>query len=778
MSGVRPPKKPSPAIIGAHLPRLDAREKVTGAAVYTDDLQLPGMLHGALVRSPLAHARIVHIDTSRALALPGVKGVLTAADTLGVRYGNWRLVPALQDETVLASDRVRFIGDEVAAVCAVDRDTALRAAALVEVQYEELPAVYEVAAALEPGAPELHDDKPGNLSLVRKIQHGDVDGGFAAAHLVLEETFEVQPVSHAYLEPCSSVAQRDEGGRVTLWTSTQTPYIVQCLLASTLGLATNDVRVIKLKVGGGFGGKMELRTWEYAAAWFALKLGRPVKFTLDRHDELAYGRRRHPMTMRCKTGFAANGQILAKEFDVLLDGGAYNAMGATAAFLCGNFGAMLYKIPAYRYLGRYVYTNKPPASAMRGFGAPQALFAGETQMNMAAEQLGIDPIDLRILNAQEAGDVIPDVATVRSCAFKESLVEVKAMSGWADKHGKLPPGKGIGVAGYSFISGGVFNWFDTKYNFASCEVRVFDDGTAHLLTMATDIGQGSDTVLRQILSAELGIDVHRIRLTASDTAITPKADLGTWGSRVTLMVGNAVLDAARKIKEMLIPIVATEFDINQIHDVAFADGRVFVAAKPAVGMDFGTCVAKALRGRRGEPLTAYGAYTPRGKGLVTPTFSFGAQVAEVTVDTDTGVVTVDRMHTAHDCGVAINKLGVQGQLEGSIHMGLGYALCEELVMDGGRTVNTTFLDYKMPAAQDMPPGEAIEVDSDDPEGPYGAKEVGEGLVSPTAPAIADAVAQAVGVRVLKLPITPVKVLEGMGRLRPEPTGTSSGGCGS
>ncbi len=755
---------PAPAIIGRPTPRLDSREKVTGRAVYTDDLKMPGMLHGALLRSPHAHARIVAIDTAKARALPGVKDVLTGADLLPVKYGNWRLVPDLQDETALATDRVRFIGDEVAAVCALDRATAEAACALIEVQYELLPVALSVEDALAEGAPTLHDHRPDNLSLVREIDYGDVDGAFERAAHVQSDTFQVQPVSHGYLEPCSTVAAMDEGRRVTLWTSTQTPYIVQCLLASTLGLAENDVRVVKLKVGGGFGGKMELRPWDVAAAAMAMRTGRPVKFTLSRHDELAFGRRRHAMTLRCRTAFAADGQILARELDVLLDGGAYNAMGATAAFLCGNFGAMLYRIPAYRYRGRYVYTNKPPASAMRGFGAPQALFAGESQMNVAAVALDMDPIDLRIRNAQQAGDVIPGVAMVRSCGFIECLEQVREMSGWAEKRANATPGRGLGVAGYSFISGGVFNWFDTKYHFSSCEVRVFHDGTAHLLTMATDIGQGSDTVLRQILAAELGIDIDKIRLTAADTAHTPKADLGTWGSRVTLMVGNAVRDAAAKIKDMLAGVAFAEYDLNQIHDIAFADNRVFVRAKPKRGMAFGDCVYKALRARRGEPLTAYGFYTPRNKGLVTPTFSFGAQVAEVAVDSETGLVTVQQMYTAHDCGVPINPLAVEGQLEGSIHMGLGYALSEELVMDGARTVNTTLLDYKMPAAEDMPPSESVEVITADPEGPFGAKEVGEGLVSPTAPAIADAVDMAVGVRVRDLPITPEKVLRGMGKL--------------
>jgi 4-hydroxybenzoyl-CoA reductase subunit alpha len=753
-----------PAPIGVSLPRLDAHAKVTGQALFTDDLALPGMLYGALLRSPHPHARIKRIDTSRARALPGVKDVIVGADTPRIQFGNWRLVPETQDELPLAVDKVRFVGDEVAAVCALDPGTAERACALIDVEYEPLPAVYDPAEAIAPGAPVLHAPFPTNVSLERKIAYGDVDGGFARAAYVREDEFRVQPVSHAYMEPCSTLAAPDEGGRITLWTSTQTPYIVQCLLATTLGLPENHVRVIKLNVGGGFGGKMELRTWDFCAAFMALRLGRPVKFTLSRQDELAYGRRRHAMILRSKIGFTQDGLITAKEFDVLLDGGGYNAMGPTAAFLCGNFGAMLYRYPAYRYRGRHVYTSKPPAAAMRGFGAPQALWVTENQMNLAAEELDIDPIELRLRNAMESGDEIPEVATVSTCGFKESLVKAREMSGWTEKRKLRTPGRGIGVGCFSFITGGVFNWFNTKYNFSSCEVRLFEDGTAHLLTMACDIGQGSDMVLRQILAAELGIGIEKIRLTAADTAITPKADLGTWGSRVTFMVGNAVIDAARKLEAMLIPVLFAEYDLNQIHDVGFGGDRVFVRAKPSRGMSLGECAYKALRARRGEPLTAFGSYTPRNKGLVTPAFSFGTQVAEVRVDEETGVTTVDKLYTAHDCGTPINPRMVEGQLEGSIHMALGYALSEELSMKDGVTLNTSFLDYKIPAAEDMPASVSAHIETYEPDGPFGAKEAGEGMVSPTAPAIGEAVHHAIGVRIKDLPITPERVLRALGKM--------------
>ncbi len=748
-------------IIGTDVPRTDGEAKARGTALYTDDMKLPGMLHGRILRSPVAHARIVHIDTSRAALLPGVKCIVTGEDTPKIKYGNWRLFPETQDELPLAVDKVRFIGDEVAAVAAVDKDTAEEALALIQVEYEELPAVFDVDAAMQSGAPIIHDYCPTNVSVNRKIKYGDVEKGLAESDYVREDTFTVHSVSHAYLEPCSAMAQVDLDGRITIWTSTQAPYIVQCLLASTLDMRENDIRVIKPYVGGGFGGKMELRTWEFCAAFMAKKTGRPVKFTLSREEEFLAGRRRHGMKIRSKVGFKKDGTLVAKDLSIQLDGGAFNAMGPTATFLCGNFGAMLYRYPHYRFHGEHVYTNKPPASAMRGFGAPQSLYASEIQMNLAAEELGIDPIDIRLKNAQVTGDEIPDVAVVSSCGLVESIEAVAKMSNWKEKRKSLKPGRGIGIGCYSFISGGVFNWFNTQYPFSAAEIRAFSDGTVHLLTMASDIGQGSDTVLKQILAEELGIRMEDIRMTSADTAMTPQADLGTWGSRVTLMAGNAVIDAAKKIKEQLFGAVSARFNLNVVHDLECKDGRVQSKAKASYGLSFGEAVAMVQKANRGEALVARGSYTPRGKGLVTPAFGFGAQVAEVEVDRKTGLVEVKQMWTAHDCGTVINPRSVEGQLAGSIQMGLGYALSEQFVMEDGKTLNTNFLDYKMPTANDMPPSEVVHIDTYEPEGPMGAKECGEGLASPTAPAISDAVYHATGYRCRDLPITPEKILEGM-----------------
>ena len=758
--------RPEYRYIGKPVPRADAREKVAGRATYAGDIVRAGMLHGRILRSAVPHARILNVDTSRAAALPGVRAVITGQDFPGIRYGNWRLVPETQDELPLARDEVRYIGDEIAAVAAIDADTAAEALSLIRVDLEPLPAVFEVRSALAAGAPLVHADngRPTNVSLERKIDYGDLDAAFAKAAHVQDDHFELPTVSHAYLEPCACVAEADPEGRITLWTSTQVPYIVQCLLAQALGMRENDVRVIKPAVGGGFGGKMELRSWDSCAALLAKKTGRPVKFVLSREEELAYGRRRHAMSIHSRTAFAKDGTILGKDFEVNLDGGAYNSMGPTATFLCGNFGTMLYRYPAYRYRGYHVYTNKTPAGAMRGFGAPQALFVTETQMNLAAEALGIDPLEIRLSNSMKTGDEIPGVARITSCGLPECLSTVAEATGYAEKRKSLPPGKGIGLACSTFITGGVFNWFNTPHEFSAAEVRAHEDGTVHLLTMAADIGQGCDTVLRQILAEELGISIERVRLTTADTALCP-ADLGTWGSRVTLMAGNAVLAAARQIKDELAGVVSARFDLNVIHEVGFADDRIFARARPDRGVTFGEAVAMAVRAKRGGPVVGQGGYTPRGKGLVTPTFSFAAQVVELDVDPETGLVRVEQVTTAHDSGTVINPLGVEGQLHGSIHMGLGYALCEELVTREGKTVNATFLDYKVMAAEDMPREKSFCVEIDDPEGPYGAKEAGEGLVSPTAPAVSEAVRHATGFRCVDLPITPEKILRGTGRLK-------------
>lgn len=746
------------SIVGKPVDRVDGPVKATGEAKYTDDMILPRMLYGKILRSPLAHASILNIDTSRAQRLPGVKAVITGKDTLGIKFGNWRTFPELMDELPLAIDKVRFIGDEIAAVAAIDKDTAEEALKLIKVEYEELPAVFDPMEAIKEGAPKIHDNVERNISVTRKIEWGNVEEGFKKSSHIREDKFFPNAVNHAYLEPNSALASFEPSGRLTLWTSTQVPYMVKCLLAMTLGLRENDVRVIKPYVGGGFGGKMELTHAQFCSAFLSMKTGRPVKITYTRKEEFAFGRRRHPMIMELKTGVKKDGTLMAKQCRIHLDGGAYNSLGPTATFLAGMFSIIPYSYPNYKYDGYRIYTNKPPSGAMRGFGAPQAVFATESQMDMIAEDLGIDPIELRLKNAMQPGEKIPGLASVGSCGFTECINKVAEQTGWKEKRGKLPDGHGIGIGCYGFLCGGVFNWFNTPYPFSSAEVRANPDGTVNFFTQAADIGQGADTVLCQILAEELGIAMEDIKLTTSDTDTTP-VDLGAWGSRTTFMMGNAVIEAARDIKRQLFGAVAQKLELNVIHDLEAKERRIRVKGDPKKGITFAEAVAAAQRANRGMAIIGRGSYTPRGKGLVTPALSFGAQVAEVEVDRETGVVKVNKVTTAHDCGQVINPLGVEGQLDGSIQMGLGYALSEQFHLKEGKTLNTSFLDYKIPSAIDMPDEvESIIVETNEPEGPFGAKEAAEGLVGPTAPAIANAIYDAVGFRAKELPITPEKIL--------------------
>lgn len=749
------------SVVGKSLPPIDGVAKVSGEARYTGDLTLPRTLCGKILRSPYPHAKILHIDTVKAERLPGVKAVITGNDTVKVSYSNWRLFPELMDEYPLAVDKVRFVGDEVAAVAAIDEEVAEEALAAIRVEYEELPAVFTPEEAMKEGAPQIYDyERNINPKAVRRIEFGDVEQGFRESDYVREDEFLLQAVAHAPLEPHVCLANFESPGKLTVWSSTQVPYILQCLLAMTLGMREGDVRVIKPQVGGAFGGKAEMLSLEFCAALLSQKAGRPVKITYSREEEFSTTRRRHPISIKLKTGVKRDGTLLAKECKAILDAGAYSGFSPTAVILVGFFHLLPYRTPHYKYEGYPVYTNNPPSGAMRGFGGPQSFFAAESQMDIIAEELGLDPVEIRLRNARQSGDEIPGWAKISSCGFRECLERVTAITGWREKRGKLRAGCGMGIGCYGFMSGGVFNWFRIPYAFSNAVVKVNPDGTANLFTQAADIGQGSDTVLAQIAAEELGVRVEDVRLIASDTEVTP-VDFGTWGSRVTLMAGNAVKMAAADAKCQLFQIAAEKLRTNVVQELEAKEGRIYIKGAPQRGVPLTEVVAAAQRARGGEAIIGRGSYTPRGKGMVSPAFSFGAQVVELEVDRETGQVRVDKVTTAHDCGKAINPMAVEGQLEGSIHMGLGYALSEELLLDKGVTLNPSFLDYKLFSAMDMPQMESIIVESFEPEGPFGAKEAGEGLVCPTAPAVANAIYNAIGVRIKQLPLTPERVIKAL-----------------
>ena len=476
------------SIIGKRVPRVDAKVKATGEARYTADLKLPGMLYGMILRSPLPHARILNIDTSKAERLPGVKAAITGKDTPGITYGLWRLRSEFMDELPLAIDKVRYIGDEVAAVAAIDEDTAREALELIRVDYEELPAVFDPAEAIKEGAPQIHDRFERNINTTRRIEYGDVERGLKESDYIREDKFLTHAVTHAPMEPHVCIASFDLSGKLTIWTSTQVPYFVQCLLALTLGMREGDVRVIKPYVGGGFGGKSELFSLEPCSALLSKKTGRPVKIEYTREEELSATRRRHPMSIELRTGVKKDGTLVTREIKAILDGGAYSGWGPTTTMIAGLFAALPYRVPNYRYDGLRVLTNKVPGAPMRGHAAMQPVFAFESQLDMIADDLGIDPVELRAKNARQAGDEIPAMTRIPSCGLSECIEEVQKSTAYVEKRGKLPDGRGIGMGCYGFFSGQVFNLFNSRLPYSEAWVKLNEDGTASLFTPAADIG--------------------------------------------------------------------------------------------------------------------------------------------------------------------------------------------------------------------------------------------------------------------------------------------------
>jgi 4-hydroxybenzoyl-CoA reductase subunit alpha len=761
-------------VVGRSVPRSDAPAKVTGRAAYTEDLQLPGMLHGRILASPHAHARVVRIDTSAAEALPGVKAVITGKDVSDVKYG---ISPARYDEHVLAKDRVRFVGDEVAAVAAVDEATADRAIALIEVDYEVLPAVFDPFEAMGDGAPQLHDEPRFSNNFNTKVDHhfGDVEKGLAEADVVLEERFVGNFTYQSPLEPHCSVAQWDTTrGTVTVWSSTQVPHYLHKQLARVLELPMASIRVIRPYVGGGFGGKAEATALDFCAVYLSKLTGRPVKMVYTRAEMFAHNRGRHKQHMKLAIGVTKDGRITAVDFESVLDGGAYSSFGVITAYYAGFMIPTLYHIPNYRYRGRRMYTNRPPCGAMRGHGVPQPRFAFESLLDMLAEKIGMDPIDLRMANAMDPNTRTVNDLDVLSCEFKATLNDVRERSGWDTKHGQLPFGKGIGVGSGGFVSGAGYPIYRSSFPHSNAIIRVLEDGEgATLFIAAAEIGQGSETILTQIAAETLGLDMRDVTMAECDSAIAP-IDLGSYSSRVTLMGGNAVKAAAEDINNRLYPIVARELGCEPDALVS-RDRRIVIETAPHLGVDFSEA-ARRYFSRHG-PLVGTGSYEPPA-GLggdfngatvgTSPAFSFGSSVCEVEVDTETGQVRIVRFTDAHDSGTVINPLAFHGQVEGSIVMGVGEVLTEDVVYDdAGRILNDNLHDYLIPSIGDAPDIVSIAVPSYEPRGPYGAKEVGEGSMVPVLGSIANAIYDAIGVRITELPITPERVLKALREKRGE-----------
>ena len=767
------------SVIGKSTPRIDVKEKAVGEAQYTADIMLPKMLYGKILHSPYAHARILNIDTSRAERLPGVKAVATGKDITDKPHGLIRTPPAplfLRDKFALAKDKVRFIGDEVAAVAAVDLDTAEEALELIEVEYEELPAVFDPIEAMKPDAPRIHDAYPGgNISTDGHFNHGDVEKGFKESDFVFEEHFETQYVCHSPLETHSAVANYLQSGELTIWLSTQTPFYDQTGVAEALGIPVTKVRVIKPHVGGAFGGKTDTLPPYPIAALLSKLTGRPVKVIHTREEELVCTSRRHPIYIDQKIGLKKNGKIVAMESKAILDGGAYFSFGPVTTVIFGGFQNGPYEIPNFRYDGLRICTNKPFCGAMRGHGAIQAKFAMESLIDIAAAEMGFDQLEIRIINAIKPGVVTAGGFIVNSTGHEQCIQRTQEKLGWKDKWGKHD-GKGVGIAANFFLSGAAINFFfDHHPSHSGVIIEANEDGKFTLKTGTSDLGQGSMTTLAMIAAETIGVTLDDIRVISADTIATP-IDMGSYSSRVTMFGGNASLNAAMEMKKALFEIAADTLEANP-EDLEARKGRIFVKGSPEKSISHAETINSYFE-KNIQPLIVKGHYNPppnphspdiqiQGMNIdavnASPAYSFGAQVVEVDVDKETGIVKVKKIIAAHDCGTAINPQAVEGQIDGGVSMSFGQALTEDFKMDKCWPMTSSFLDYKLPTSMDHPEIESMVVGATDVNGPYGAKEVGEGVNIPTIPAITNAIYDAVGVRITDLPITPEKILKGLGK---------------
>ena len=758
--------------IGTRQRKTDGLEKSTGRARYTDDLVFPGMLHGKILRSPHPHALIRSIDTSAALALPGVFAVVTG-DEMPIPFG---IIVWTPDEQALATDRVRYIGDAVAAVAAADEDTANRALGLIRVEYEVLEAILDPFESARRTDVQIHEAKKaghnGNISKIVKLEFGEVDRGLAESDVVVEGEYFFEGTTHTPIEPHCAVGQWEEGGapggRLTVWSSTQVPHYLHRELAKVLELDPARVRVVQPHVGGGFGGKSEPFDLEFCVAKLAMKTGRPVKILYTREEVFLAHRGRHPFHMKYRVGATADGKLKSVDAKTLLDGGAYSSFGLVTTYYSGQLLAAPYEIPAYRFNSTRVFTNKPACGPKRGHGSVQPRFAFEVSLDKLAEHLRIDPIELRRRNFMGSFRRTVNELRVTSNGFMECLDAVERASGWRERRGKLGYGRGLGVAGSCYISGTNYPIYPNRMPQSAVQLQVDRSGRVAVFSGASDIGQGSTSLVAYIVCEELGVPLDYVRVLPSDTDFTP-VDLGSYSSRVTFMLGNACVDAARKVKALVQDAVGEEWGIPP--------KRVLLAGGQAMdGQDTGRNmpIVKAfnLAESKHGTLGSVGSYNTPGDvhgeyrgGTIgaSPAYSFTAHVAEVEVDEETGFVEVKTVWVAHDCGRALNPTIVEGQIEGSAYMGFGEALMEQHVFKdaahgrAGLHDGPSLLDYRVPTSLDTPDLQALIVESIDPEGPYGAKEAGEGPLHSTIPAIANAIYDAVGVRMDSLPFSPPRV---------------------
>jgi CO/xanthine dehydrogenase Mo-binding subunit len=763
--------------VGKRIPKRDAIDKVTGRATYIQDLKVPSMLYGRVLRSKYPHARIVRIDTSRAKKLLGVRAVITAEDVPPIRYG------FMKDQPVLKSEKVRSYRDEVAAVAAISPEIAEEALNLITVEYEALPGVFDPLEAMKEDAPLVHEENKSNLlKLPWKLVAGDVEEARKNSAFVAEDEFEVTWVTHCCLGTEGIIADFDLRNNLTVHRNTQIPSLAHRDFKDALkvmGLPNSKVRIIKPTIGGGFGSKLDTYGFEYIAILLAYVTRKPVRIIKTREEEFRYTSTRQPAVMKIVQGCDTEGKLTFRDISMILDNGAYTSWGATTPSVMMMPISSLYKVPNIRYEAKCVYTNNTWSQAMRGYGNPQATFAIESNMDQLAEASGIDPLEIRMINANEPGEVTPQRFKITSCALKECIEEVGKRLSWSSrKKGEKKSGRGIGMASLIHVGGGARVY---KSDGCGTIVKVDDFGNVDVFTGATDIGQGADTIIAQLVAEEMGVLTEDVNILDRDTDICPW-DVGVHASRTTFVAGNSAVMAAKQVKEKILKLAAGfvdrwkdkdgtrhEMKLDEDPDnLVIKERMVYSVKEPEKKIALGKILRGAHYEKNGTMIMAECFYDPDNenldrefKGNLSQAYAYGAHGVEVEVDRETGKVKILKYVAAHDVGRAINPMLLEGQIYGAAVMGVGYALTERLILEKGEVMNPNFRDYKLLTAKDVIPVEPVIIESMDQAGPYGAKGIGEPGLVPTAPAIANAIYDAVGIRLKKLPMTPERILKAL-----------------
>lgn len=760
-------------MIGRSKPLIDSEEKVTGQLKYGTDFKIPGMLYGKVLRSPIAHGKILNINTEKARSLPGVRAVLSGDKIDLPKFsvaGEKKF-----DERLLVKNKVHYCGDEVAIVAAVDEDTAEEALALIQVEYDELPGIFDLERALMHDSPLVHEEFGTNKAREFTINIGDINKAFIESDIIVEDKYETPRIHHGYLEPHAVVAQWNMGDRVTFWACTQTPILARMTYAKALGLGEEQIRIIQLPMGGGFGGKLEYKLHPLCAL-LSRETARPVKMVNTRKEELTASLPRMPMLMEMKLAARKDGLLLGKKTRILADNGAYLHYGPGILLSATTRHENLYRINNIYSKSFLVYTNRIPTGPMRGFGCPQSTFAFELLLDKLASEINMDPVELRLKNASQTGDTTSHQWYLGSCGLSDSINKAAAASRWSAKKSKknIPEGskiiRGIGIGCSLHVSGN--RTFLPFFDGSSAFIRINQQGRVAVFSGEVDIGQGCKNVFAAIVSTELGIPIDWISVPHVDTDVNPLG-LGTFGDRVTTLAGSAVKAAAIDARNQLLEAVAIEFNAKK-EDVRLEEGFFYNTSEPGEKLSFTDCVKLLSYKQAGSAIIGRGSFTPPNVTMVHPTkkignvscaYPFIAQIAEVEVNIETGEVKVINIFSAHDLGKVINPLMAKGQVSGAVAQGIGFALTEEIIEDQGIVKNSSFKHYNMPRAADMPSVTSIFVETNDPNGPYGAKGLAEPALTGIAPAIANAINDAICIHIKTLPITPEKILRALNESR-------------